>query len=46
LHSSSRGASIWISDEPFPKGKDIANIWDIVVKGSCQIVAQHAALPS
>jgi NAD-dependent histone deacetylase SIR2 len=39
------GVSIWINNDPEPIGKDLANSWDIVVKGPCDEIARHAAMP-
>jgi NAD+-dependent protein deacetylase SIR2 len=39
------GVTIWINNDPEPVGKDLANSWDIVVKGPCDEIARHAALP-
>lgn len=39
------GVTIWINNDPEPMGKDLANIWDLVVQGPCDEVAKHAALP-
>ncbi|KAK8216387.1 DHS-like NAD/FAD-binding domain-containing protein, partial [Phyllosticta capitalensis] len=38
------GVSIWINNEPEPKGADLSNLWDLVVRGPCDAVAQHAAM--
>jgi NAD-dependent histone deacetylase SIR2 len=38
------GITIWISKEAAPKGKDLENCWDLVVTGSCDEVAQYAAM--
>jgi NAD-dependent histone deacetylase SIR2 len=38
------GVAIWINNDPEPVGKDLANSWDIVVKGPCDEVARHAAM--
>lgn len=39
------GVTIWINNDPEPVGKDLENSWDIVVKGPCDEVARHAAMP-
>jgi NAD-dependent histone deacetylase SIR2 len=39
------GVTIWINNDPEPVSKDLANCWDIVVKGPCDEVARHAAMP-
>jgi NAD-dependent histone deacetylase SIR2 len=38
------GVSIWINNDPEPIGKELANSWDLVVKGPCDEVARHAAM--
>jgi len=38
------GVTIWISKEAAPKGKDLENCWDLVVRGSCDEVTQYAAM--
>lgn len=38
------GVTIWISKEAAPKGKDLENCWDLVVRGSCDEVAQYAVM--
>ncbi len=38
------GVTIWISKEAAPKGKDLENCWDLVVRGSCNKVAQYATI--
>ncbi|KAF2704560.1 DHS-like NAD/FAD-binding domain-containing protein [Pleomassaria siparia CBS 279.74] len=38
------GVAIWINNDPEPIGKDLANSWDLVVKGPCDEVARHAAM--
>lgn len=39
------GVAIWINNDPEPLGKDLANSWDIVVKGPCDKVAELANFP-
>ncbi|KAF2657569.1 DHS-like NAD/FAD-binding domain-containing protein [Lophiostoma macrostomum CBS 122681] len=39
------GVTIWINNDPEPLGKDLANSWDIVVKGPCDAIAHEAAMP-
>jgi NAD-dependent histone deacetylase SIR2 len=39
------GVAIWINNDPEPLGKDLENAWDLVIKGPCDEVARHAALP-
>ncbi|KAF2266921.1 DHS-like NAD/FAD-binding domain-containing protein [Lojkania enalia] len=39
------GTSIWINNDPEPLGKDLANSWDLVVRGPCDEVARLAAMP-
>lgn len=36
------GVAIWINNDPEPVGVDLANSWDIVVKGPCDEIARHA----
>ncbi|KAF2797603.1 DHS-like NAD/FAD-binding domain-containing protein [Melanomma pulvis-pyrius CBS 109.77] len=38
------GVAIWINNDPEPIGKDLANSWDLIVKGPCDEVARHAAM--
>ncbi|KAF2866787.1 DHS-like NAD/FAD-binding domain-containing protein [Massariosphaeria phaeospora] len=38
------GVAIWINNDPEPLGKDLANSWDLIVKGPCDEVARHAAM--
>lgn len=38
------GVTIWINNEPEPPGKDLADCWDLVVRGPCDEVARHAAM--
>ncbi|KAF2182173.1 DHS-like NAD/FAD-binding domain-containing protein [Zopfia rhizophila CBS 207.26] len=38
------GVTIWINNDPEPMGKDLANCWDLVVKGPCDEVARYAAM--
>ena len=38
------GVTIWISKKSAPKGKDLENCWDLVVRESCDKVAQYAAI--
>ncbi|KAF2761851.1 DHS-like NAD/FAD-binding domain-containing protein, partial [Pseudovirgaria hyperparasitica] len=33
------GTTIWINNDPEPSGKDLENLWDLVVKGPCDEVA-------
>ena len=39
------GVAIWINNDPEPLGKDLENAWDLVIKGPCDEVARHAAMP-
>lgn len=36
------GVTIWLNNDPEPMGKDLEDIWDLVVKGPCDEVARHA----
>ncbi|KAH7414438.1 DHS-like NAD/FAD-binding domain-containing protein [Phaeosphaeria sp. MPI-PUGE-AT-0046c] len=36
------GVAIWINNDPEPIGKDLEDVWDLVVKGPCDEVARHA----
>jgi len=38
------GVAIWINNDPEPTGKEFEDCWDIVVRGTCDAVAKHAAL--
>lgn len=38
------GYTVWINNEPVPKGPDLENCWDLVVQGPCDAVAREAAL--
>ncbi|KAF4444356.1 hypothetical protein F53441_11168 [Fusarium austroafricanum] len=40
------GTAIWINVEGEPKGADLKNCWDIVVRSKCDDVARSAALPA
>lgn len=36
------GVTIWLNNDPEPMGKDLEDVWDLVVKGPCDEVARHA----
>ncbi|KAF1911797.1 DHS-like NAD/FAD-binding domain-containing protein [Ampelomyces quisqualis] len=36
------GVTVWINNDPEPVGKDLEDVWDLVVKGPCDEVARHA----
>ncbi|KAG9523836.1 DHS-like NAD/FAD-binding domain-containing protein, partial [Aureobasidium melanogenum] len=38
------GVAIWINAGPEPSGKEFEDCWDIVVRGTCDEIARHAAL--
>ncbi|PVH96403.1 DHS-like NAD/FAD-binding domain-containing protein, partial [Periconia macrospinosa] len=38
------GVNIWINNDPEPMGKDLADVWDLVVQGPCEEVARHACM--
>lgn len=38
------GVTIWINNDPPPVSKDLEDCWDIVVKGTSDEVAKHAAM--
>ncbi|KAJ4296832.1 hypothetical protein N0V90_006880 [Kalmusia sp. IMI 367209] len=38
------GITIWINNEPEPIGKELGNLWDLVVQGPCDEVARYAAM--
>lgn len=38
------GLSVWINSDPEPAAKEFENSWDIIVKGTSDDVAEHAAL--
>jgi NAD-dependent histone deacetylase SIR2 len=36
------GVAVWINNDPEPLGKELEDLWDLVVKGPCDEVARHA----
>lgn len=36
------GVTVWLNNDPEPIGKDLEDVWDLVVKGPCDEVARHA----
>ncbi|KAF2856383.1 NAD-dependent histone deacetylase-like protein SIR2 [Plenodomus tracheiphilus IPT5] len=36
------GVTVWLNNDPEPLGKDLEDVWDLVVKGPCDEVARHA----
>jgi NAD-dependent histone deacetylase SIR2 len=36
------GLTVWINNDPEPRGKELEDVWDLVVKGPCDEVARHA----
>ncbi|KAF2156108.1 DHS-like NAD/FAD-binding domain-containing protein [Myriangium duriaei CBS 260.36] len=38
------GVAIWVNNDPEPVGVEFKDCWDIVVRGTCDEVARHAAL--
>jgi NAD-dependent histone deacetylase SIR2 len=38
------GVAVWINNDPEPLGKELEDVWDLVVKGPCDEVARHANL--
>jgi len=38
------GLAVWINHDPEPSGKEFENCWDLIVRGTCDEVARHAAL--
>ncbi|KAH8731137.1 NAD-dependent histone deacetylase-like protein SIR2 [Phaeosphaeriaceae sp. PMI808] len=36
------GVAIWINNDPEPLGKDLEDVWDLVIKGPSDEVARHA----
>lgn len=36
------GVTVWLNNDPEPMGKDLEDVWDLVVKGPCDEVARHA----
>ncbi|KIV79438.1 hypothetical protein PV11_07000 [Exophiala sideris] len=38
------GTTVWINRDPVPTGKDLENLWDLVVKGDSDEVARMAGL--
>jgi NAD-dependent histone deacetylase SIR2 len=36
------GVAVWINNDPEPLGKELEDVWDLVVKGPCDEVARHA----
>jgi NAD+-dependent protein deacetylase SIR2 len=39
------GFTAWINNGPEPMGIEFKDCWDLVVRGDCDAVARHAALP-
>jgi NAD-dependent histone deacetylase SIR2 len=39
------GVNIWINTDPPPKNRGPLDCWDQVVKGPCDEIARHAAMP-
>lgn len=39
------GFTAWINCEPEPAGNEFKDCWDLVVRGDCDEVARHVALP-
>lgn len=40
------GVAMWINQDSLPVGKEFQDCWDLVIKGECDQVAQHAGLKS
>ncbi|GAM83567.1 hypothetical protein ANO11243_015550 [Dothideomycetidae sp. 11243] len=38
------GVAVWINNDPEPVGVEFKDCWDLVVRGTCDEVARHAAL--
>ncbi|KIV88877.1 hypothetical protein PV10_08510 [Exophiala mesophila] len=38
------GTTVWINHDPIPPGKDLENLWDLIVKGDSDDVARMAGL--
>lgn len=38
------GTTIWINRDPVPPGKDLENLWDLIVKADCDDVARQTGL--
>ena len=38
------GTTVWINRDPVPRGKDLEDCWDLIVKGDCDEVARMARL--
>lgn len=38
------GVTMWINQDSLPVGKEFQDCWDLVIKGQCDQVAQHAGL--
>lgn len=36
------GVAIWLNNDPEPLGKDLEDVWDLIVRGPCDEVARHA----
>ncbi|KAF2833270.1 DHS-like NAD/FAD-binding domain-containing protein [Ophiobolus disseminans] len=36
------GVAVWINNDPEPLGKELEDVWDLVVKGPCDEVARYA----
>ncbi|KFY20264.1 hypothetical protein V491_03861, partial [Pseudogymnoascus sp. VKM F-3775] len=39
------GFTAWINNMPEPVGPEFKNCWDLVIRGDCDEVARHAAIP-
>ncbi|KAH6985317.1 DHS-like NAD/FAD-binding domain-containing protein [Ilyonectria destructans] len=44
-HGRRNGLTVWINGDSEPKGADVKDCWDIVVRSECDHVAQIVALP-
>jgi NAD-dependent histone deacetylase SIR2 len=39
------GCTAWVNYDPEPVGIDVKDCWDLVIRGECDEVARHVALP-
>ncbi|KAF2746474.1 DHS-like NAD/FAD-binding domain-containing protein [Sporormia fimetaria CBS 119925] len=45
VRSRKDGITIWINNDPEPTCKELQDCWDVVIKGPCDELARHAAMP-
>lgn len=44
VRSRRDGIAVWLNQGPPPPGKELEDCWDLVIEGSCDSVAEHAAM--